>query len=144
MKKLLYIFAISCMLLTVSTSCDKRDCNGNLDGMWQLLELRDKDNVVLFNKDSMIFYSFQLDMASFNKQSGSQLFMRSSFEYTPQQIRIYAPLDYVGNKHDSIFPMSELAPVGVPADGIFHIESLSGSRMMLKTNQGAALSFRKY
>ena len=40
--------------------------------------------------------------------------------------------------------MSILSVVGVPEDGIFHIVSLTGSSMLLKTNDGELLTFRKY
>ena len=33
-------------MLIAMTSCNKWDCNGDLDGMWQLTEWRDKDNAV--------------------------------------------------------------------------------------------------
>ena len=42
-------------MLTMA-SCDKWDCNGDLDGMWQLMEWRDKDDVVKAIKQDMIFF----------------------------------------------------------------------------------------
>ena len=61
----------------VMTGCDKWDCNGDLDGMWQLTEWRDKNNVVKATKQDMIFYSFQLQMASFRKKKGEPNYIRS-------------------------------------------------------------------
>ena len=118
-------------MLIAMTSCDKWDCNGDLDGMWQLTEWRDKDNAVKATKRDMIFYSFQLQMASFRKQSGERFFIRTSIEYA-------------GNGHDAVRPMSVLAPVGVPEDGIFQIQVLTGSTMVLKTSGQDVLTFRKY
>ena len=111
------------MLVTAAmllAGCNKWDCNGDLDGMWQLTEWRDKDNKVKATKQNMIFYSFQLQMA------------------------IFDPIEYAGSGHDNILPMSVLAPFGVPADGIFHVQTLTGSTMMLTTNNQDVLTFRKY
>ncbi len=125
----------------VVTGCDKRDCNGDLDGMWQMLEWRDKENVVKATKDDMIFYSFQLQMADFRKVDNE---IRTSLKVTPEQIIIYDPIIYKGNGHDEIRPMSELSVFGVPEDGIMWIQVLTGSRMELKTNNQDILIFRKY
>lgn len=142
MKRLFYILCVCCLLL-VAASCNKRDCNGNLDGCWQLLEWRNSDGTLLADKDSMIFYCFQLQMACFNKNSG-QHYLRSSLEVFPDRFRIYDPMDYIGDRHDTIFPMSVLSVMGVPADGIFHILSIGSSRMSLTTNNGDVLQLRKY
>ena len=131
-------------MLIAMTSCDKWDCNGDLDGMWQLTEWRDKDNAVKATKRDMIFYSFQLQMASFRKQSGERFFIRTSMAASPEQIKIYDPIEYAGNGHDAVQPMSVLAPVGVPEDGIFQIQVLTGSTMVLKTSGQDVLTFRKY
>lgn len=140
MKRGFYIIALLSLLMVV-TGCDKRDCNGDLDGMWQMLEWRDKENVVKATKDDMIFYSFQLQMADFRKVDNE---IRTSLKVTPEQIIIYDPIIYKGNGHDEIRPMSELSVFGVPEDGIMWIQVLTGSRMELKTNNQDVLIFRKY
>jgi len=141
-KTTLYILVLASMLIAV-IGCDKRDCNGDLDGMWQLLEWRDKDDVVKATKEDMIFYCFQLQMASFQRQSG-EFFIRTSMEATPEEIRIYNPIEYIGNGHDKIQPMSILSEVGVPEDGILWVQTLTGSTMVLKTDGQDILTFRKY
>ena len=143
MKVRLYILAIVAAVLSM-TSCDKKDCNGDLDGMWQLTEWRGADNTVKATKQDMIFYSFQLQMSSFQKNRNGSLFIRALLKVSPDQITIYNPFDYVGDSHDEVRPMSILSEVGVPEDGIFHIVSLTGSSMLLKTNDGEFLTFRKY
>ena len=141
MKRRLYYILALLSLLMVVTGCDKRDCNGDLDGMWQMLEWRDKENVVKATKDDMIFYSFQLQMADFSKVGNE---IRTSLKVTPEQIIIYDPIIYKGNGHDGFLPMSELSSFGVPEDGIMWIQVLTGSRMELKTNNQDILIFRKY
>lgn len=142
-KAKLYILALAALIVAV-TSCNKRDCNGDLDGMWQLTEWRDKDNAVKATKEDMIFYSFQLQMASFRKQSGEDFYIRTMLEASPERIRIYDPAEYVGDMHDEVQPMSILSVVGVPEDGIFWVQVLNGSTMVLKTNDQDLLTFRKY
>lgn len=139
----LYILAIVAAMLTMS-SCDKKDCNGDLDGMWQLTEWRDADNVVKATKQDMIFYSFQLQMSSFRRENDTPFFIRALLKVSPDRITIYNPFEYVGDKHDEVRPMSILSSVGVPEDGIFWIESLTNSSMLLRTNEGSRLTFRKY
>lgn len=121
--------------------CDKWDCNGDLDGMWQLTEWRDKDDVVKATKQDMIFYGFQLQMACFHWHNRLE---RSSIKVSPEQIYIYDPIKYKGGGHDEILPMSTLSPYGVPEDGIFLIQVLTGSKMVLKTTSQDVLTFRKY
>ena len=137
------IFCIIILLaIVVLTGCNKWDCNGDLDGMWQMTEWRDKDGVVKATKQDMIFYSFQLQMASFRKPGWDV--RNASMKFNLEQIYIYEPVRYKGAGHDEILPPSELAPFGVPEDGIFLIQVLTGSEMMLKTNNQDILTFRKY
>lgn len=126
------------------TSCNKWDCNGDLDGMWQMTEWRDKDGAVVATKEDMIFYSFQLQMACFRKQSGEYFYIRTMLEASPERIRIYDPAEYVGNRHEVVRPMSILSVVGVPEDGVMWVQTLTGNTMVLKTNTQDVLTFRKY
>ena len=129
----------------VMTGCNKKDCNGDLDGMWQLTEWRDKDNVVKATKQDMIFYSFQLQMACFRKRNGDDLLLHNtSLKVSPEQVYIYDPVEYMGDGHDKVQPMSVLSPYGVPEDGIFLIQVLTSSTMQLRTNGQDVLTFRKY
>ena len=143
MKERFYILVLAAMLMAL-TGCDKRDCNGDLDGMWQLTEWRDKGNNVKATKDDMIFYSFQLQMASFRKESDTKFFIRTMMAYSPEKILIYSPTEYVGNRHDETQPMSILSVMGVPEDGVLWVQALTGSAMVLKTNDQDVLTFRKY
>ena len=145
MKRVLHILIIAAMAMAM-TGCNKKDCNGDLDGMWQLTEWRDKDNVVKATKEDMIFYSFQLQMATFRKitSEGNFTGLNSMLEVSPNQIRIYDPALYGGNGHDELKPMAELSVFGVPEDGIFQVQVLTGSAMQLKTNSQEVLTFRKY
>ena len=142
---ILFVFVAIAMTMALS-GCNKADCNGDLDGMWQLTQWRDKDNVVKGTKEDMIFYSFQLQMATFRKKGSGDIFfsINSMLEVSPDKIRIYDPAIYNGNGHDEIKSMSELSVFGVPEDGIMWVQVLTGSTMELKTNMGDILTFRKY
>lgn len=141
---IVFCLLISSFIFLLVMSCDKWDCNGDLDGMWQLTEWRDNAGNTKATKKDMIFYSFQLQMASFRKNSGKKFFIRTSMEVTPEKIHIYDPIEYAGNGHDEVQPMSVLSLVGVPEDGILWVEVLTGSAMVLKTNNQDVLTFRKY
>ena len=143
MKGFFYILAFTTVLIAI-TSCNKWDCNGDLDGMWQMTEWRDKDGAVRATKEDMIFYSFQLQMASFRKESGEHFFIRTMLEASPERILIYDPAEYVGNGHEQVQPMSVLSVVGIPGDGVLWVQTLTGSTMVLKTNTLDILTFRKY
>lgn len=136
------IFIAFVAMLMAMTGCDKWDCNGKLDGMWQLTEWRDVAGNVKATKEDMIFFSFQLQMASFQRQEKE---MRTSLQVNSEEFRIYDPIIYNStNSDDEVQPMSVLAPFGVPNDGVFKIQVLTGSAMVLKTNNQDVLTFRKY
>ena len=142
MKRIYSIFLL--VVMTVAfTGCDKWDCNGDLDGMWQLTEWRGTDKTLKATKEDKIFYSFQLQMAAFRK-NGDEFYIRTLLEANSEQILISKPIIYEGNGHDAVQPMSILSVVGVPEDGIFYIKELTGKSMKLQTKNQETLSFRKY
>lgn len=143
MNRILYLFAVLSFIMGLS-SCDKKDCNGDLDGMWQLIEWKTADGVVKEDRESMIFYSFQLQMARFDRKSFPLFSLMSSLEVNPSSIRIYNPFRYQGEGHDIAYPMSSLAGVGVPESGYMKIEHLTTQSMVLSTESGETLRFRKY
>ena len=83
-------------------------------------------------------------MASFRKKKGEPNYIRSLMKASPEEIIIYDPFEYVGNGHDAVQPMSVLSGFGVPADGIFRVQVLTGSNMVLRTTEEDILTFRKY
>lgn len=138
-KAKLYILALVAAVLSMS-SCDKKDCNGDLDGMWQLTEWRDKatDHIVKTNQDSL-YYCFQQKLVKFQHGSLSEHYL-SRFEHTSDELVIGQTTAWPA---DEVRPLTELAPFGVPADGRLHVERLSNSHMVLST-AASTLTFRKY
>ena len=127
-----------------SFSCDKVDCNGHLDGQWQMIEWTSPSGELVGNSEMQIYYSFQLQMMMFQKLSESLGQQRASFENQSSAIRIYDPIEYQGNGHDRILPMNVLSRYAVPSDGIMKIEHLTSQKMVLYSTEKGRLTFRKY
>ncbi len=125
-------------------SCDKTGCNGDLDGQWQMTEWKSPSGEVVGGKEMKIYYSFLLQMMMFQRLSTSAAYQLSSFENCKSHVRVYDPVKYQGNGHDSIMPMSDLAIYGVPADGIMNVDVLAGSKLVLSSREQGTLTFRKY
>ena len=137
--------AIVALISVLLFSCDKVDCNGDLDGQWQMIEWTSPSGELVGNNEMQIYYSFQLQMVGFQRLSptnnGRQ---RSSFENQNSAIRIYDPIEYQGNGHDEILSMDVLKQYGVPSDGVMKIESLTSKTLVLTSTETGKLCFRKY
>lgn len=125
-------------------SCDKIDCNGDLDGQWQMTEWISPTGEIIGNKDLQLYYSFQLQMMMFQRFSSPSAQQRSLFEHRGTSIRIYNPFLYVGDGHDEFLSMDVLQRYGVPYDGIMEIEHLSSNKLILSSAERGRLTFRKY
>lgn len=124
-------------------SCEnKRDHNGDLGGMWQLLEWRNAQNQVVKDKHSRIFYSVQLQLIRLRDYHDAGQYYQCYFRHTPDSLIIYRPTYY--SAKDSLVSMSDLLRFGVPADGGFRILSLHSDRMVLTSADTLTLVFRKY
>lgn len=145
MKNILY-YIIFLTFTAGIFSCSKQDCNGDLDGMWQLTEWKDSQGSVVATKENMIFYSFQLQMMRFDRKTTPYLYCLSSFEYQGDRIRIFRPItiDSDNPGHDLVHEMSYLFPVGVPLDGVMHIERLTSRELILTCPSTGVMKFRKY
>lgn len=148
MKKITCVIFLL-VTLSVFTTCDKWDCNGNLDGMWQMTEwwqTRDGNQELIAVKDSQIYYSFQLSMVRFQRYHKDKYRMiQASFSLSVSQLKVYNPLGLAVNHHETFRDMKELSVFGVPESGIFRIEYLSSDRFVLVSEECKdSLIFRKY
>ncbi len=135
MKRLFLITTVLCCLL----SCEnKRDHNGDLGGMWQLLEWRKDTTVVATNEDG-IYYHFQLKLMEL-RHLGDDYYYLARFTHTHDSLIVD---EVYSQPFDSIVSISDLKDFGVPADGRFHIDALSDSHMILSSEEGS-MRFRKY
>ncbi|MGN0233694.1 MAG: lipocalin-like domain-containing protein [Bacteroidaceae bacterium] len=139
-RRMLLLVAILCSALC---SCEnKRDKNGDLGGMWQMLEWRNVQNQVLKDKRSRIFYSVQLKLIRLRDYNDRGDYYQCYFRHTPDSLVIYRPTLY--SAKDSLVSLSDLARFGVPADGKFRIQVLNSDRMVLTSADTLTLVFRKY
>ena len=125
------------------TACEnKRDHNGDLGGMWQMVEWRDAQDRVMATKEDQIFYSVQLKLIEFRDHNDGTMgdYYLAYFRHTPDSLIIYRPVNYA---KDSLVSLTDLARYGVPADGRFHIDALSDDMMILRSSAGT-INFRKY
>lgn len=139
------IFILANLLLPfMFISCDKMDCNDGLDGQWQMYEWVSPDGGVIAGTEMKLYYSFQLQMAMFQKHSVSMGYQLTSFANMGSSIRIYDPIKYAGNGHDDILPMDTLRHYGVPQDGVMQVERLTSGTLVLSSKEYGRLSFRRY
>lgn len=140
-------------LLAVLTGCDKVPMNGELDGMWQLVQI-EADGVTQEVKDEKLYLSFQLHLAQFTRSNPQQLGRTNyyaHFEHKGNILRIYdlfkaadyeTAQDY--NNRITEENISELHPWGFyDLDTPFHVVKLTGSSMILRSDK-AQLEFRKF
>lgn len=126
--------------LVVISACEKVDCNGDLDGMWQLTSWQDlKTGQQVADKHSKIFWHVKLALMQFNKSTEATYYL-AHFRHTSDSLFVK---DVYQSPHDTPASLDALAPYGVEADGKFHVEQLSGSRMVLRT-VNHRLTFRKF
>ncbi len=138
----LYVVLILGAVLLVSCE-NKRDENGELGGMWQLLEWRNAQNKIVTDNRSRIFYSIQLKLIRLrNHNDADGNYFQCYFRHTPDSLIIYHPTSY--SAKDSLVSISDLARYGVPADGSFRIQVLNSERMVLSSADTLTLVFRKY
>ena len=134
---------LAVVLCPALLSCEnKRDHNGDLGGMWQLLEWRDAQGQVVKDKYSRIFYSVQLQLIRLRDHNDHGDYYQCYFRHTPDSLVIYRPTLY--SAKDSLVDMSHLARFGVPSDGAFRIQVLNSDRMVLTSADTLTLVFRKY
>ena len=140
MKFLYYILCLVCCTLLFS-SCKMADENGDLDGMWQLTEWRDKaTNQVIKTNANGLYYSFQKKVMMF-QQAPQESHYLSHFTHTGNELVVGKTIFW---PDETERPLTELtAKFGVPADGRFHIDVLTSTRMQLSTD-AHVLQFRKY
>lgn len=137
--------AIVALISVLLFSCDKVDCNGDLDGQWQMIEWTSPNGELVGNNEMQIYYSFQLQMMGFQRLSATNNGrQRSSFDNQGSSIRIYDPIEYQGHGHDKILSMDVLSRYGVPSNGMMKIEHLSPQKMVLSSTEKGRLTFRKY
>lgn len=144
MKNVAIIF-LFLLMIAVNFSCTKGDCNGYLDGTWQLVEWRDTGDSVKATKENEIYYSFQLSMIKLQRLDCTPARSKmASFERYGDSLRVCRPLTNLGGGHEKYSPIKELADYGIPADSSFLVKVLTSDALILSSNKSGTLVFRKY
>ncbi len=134
-----YIAILLCLPFFVSCEM-KWDENGDLDGMWQMTEWRDKaTNAIIKTKHDSIYYCVQLKLIKFqDRDFGIQPL--AYFQQTPDSLILGKIVMWPA---DTVCSYTSVKKYGVPADGRFHIDALNSNHMVLSSTD-ATLTFRKY
>lgn len=137
-----HIFFIILLLAFITSSCDKMPCNGDLDGMWQLMSISN-DSIETSTKDLKIYYSFQLHLLQLNKETSPYKRFYAHFNHSNDSLKIYdvcekSDLNIFISNPDTLkeFGITELK------DG-FKVNSLNSKTMILE-KEGTTLTFRKF
>lgn len=140
MKKILYTTLILILTASVSSSCDKMDCNGDLDGMWQMTRWEKRaDQTIVADNNSGFYYYFKLDLMKFSNVNETTYYL-SRFQHIGDSLFIG---EVYKSPFDEVVPVEELKHFGGDVHGKFRILELSSSKMIL-CNTENILSFRKY
>ena len=143
-----FLCAISLLLLSIY-ACDKVPINGQLDGMWQILNIYTPDSTRTV-KDSQAYLSFQLHLSQwdFNNQRCYAHFRREAdsiffFDFSRLSAHTTSADD------DPAITDTEMANGLMDIYGFhttnarFHINRLDHSRLVLQA-QDTILTFRKF
>lgn len=129
MRKSIIILLLGAIL---TSSCQKKDDNGNLGGFWKLLSIEESDGTVKDTKEENIFWAIQLDL----------LQVRAN-----ESLRAYGRFQHIG---DSLFVQmidtpKILSEYGLkdPTDARFGVEHLDRKKMVLQSKY-SRLTFRKF
>lgn len=145
MKHILIIIAISVALLS---SCDGFEIshNGDLDGMWHLVEVDSLSNgKVVDYVHNGIYWSFQSNLLQVDDREFVYPSQLLRFEHKNSSLSVSDPYRYDRENGDiKTVDEKELAPFGI--NGLidsFKVEQLSKSQMTLRGSL-LLLKFRKY
>lgn len=141
MKQILPFVLLAWLLTLPLTSCDKMDCNGRLDGNWQLTRWEDRSSgEVRADKHTGIYYCVKLDLIQLKRLKEGRPTFLTRFVHRDDSL-------FIGEVHmspfDEIVSRDKLVDYGVEPDGKFRVEVLNRDRMVL-SNPHSILTFRKY
>lgn len=140
MKQIL-LFTFLLLLPLLTGSCDKMDCNGQLDGNWQLTRWEDRNSgSIMADNYTGIYYCVKLNLIKISYLQGDKRTFLTRFSHRNDSL-------FIGEVYmapfDEIVSCDSLAECGVEPDGKFRIEVLNSTRMIL-SNPRSILTFRKY
>ncbi len=137
------------LLCSVLSSCETSyaDNNGVLGGMWQLeswnVTDEEGDTSVKATKEDGIYYSIQREFIQFSQTTkDNNNYYRRMFGRMSCSAGKMVITNILTAKNEPA-TLDDVSQYGVPADGVFVIESLSKERLVLSYKNNK-LCFRKY
>lgn len=125
MKRIIYIL----LALSLFSSCQKADKNGDLDGFWKLLQIEDfAENQIVDTREEDRFWSVQLDLMT---TTGGG---KGRFQYIGDSL--FVQMIYIPSNH-------RMVGLYNPKDERFGVVHLSSKKMILQSKD-ALLEFRKF
>lgn len=148
------LLAVFLTVLTLSlTSCEmETHSNGQLDGFWQLHSI---DTIASGKTVNMVskrrFWSFQAKLLKTSDYTGTSATILLRFQHDGDTLRLYDPVKYKATITDPdgmdtpLTDPSLLLPYGIPSlSSSFRILTLSSEWMILESNEGIRIRFRKF
>lgn len=136
-------------------SCDKTPANGDLDGMWQLMEASEADGNggyanAVSRKEDGIYWNFQLQLLMIHSQfeplNGHTFDTAARFTRSGNKLDITATYVHFGDR-DSLLAdpaCGELIPLGIHGNSAsYTIDKINAKEMVLSSVHNR-LVFRKF
>lgn len=148
-QKHIYIYYIVAILsLFLQTSCEnKRDDSGTLGGMWQLVEWRNADGSIAYDKPGKhIYYKIRSNLLMLQELPGEvDTYFMTYYHMEDENLVINQPYTIVKDAELDTIPytIDALRKYGIPGNGRLHIDVLKSDKMVLSGEEGT-LRFRKY
>lgn len=147
--KHIYIYCIVALLsLFLYSSCEnKRDDSGTLGGMWQLVEWRNSDGSLAYDKPgTKIYYKIRNNILMLQELPGeTETYFLTYYHLDDDYLVIKQPYTIVRDAELDTIPhtIEALHKYGIPSNGRLHIDVLESDKMVLTGEEGT-LRFRKY
>lgn len=136
------------LLLVILSVCwlsceNKRDTNGDLGGMWQMIHCVNQEGKSLYNKrDTTLYFSVRNQLFMFEEEPGGTAnYFVSYFDIHADILSFSNILHFPSNR---IVTPAALKRYMVPEDGTFRIEALTQERLILSSGDTLRMTFRKY
>ena len=153
-KHNLYIPLLFLILSLGFSNCDKLPKNGELDGMWQLMEIQYNNNgsydSIVNQKEKQIYLSIQLDLFAFKSYKTFYPPLTEEtigrFNHTNNKLKLYDFYKHYDDKDVSIDNVNTtiLRPLGIDGNKAdFTIEDLDSEKMILYSTY-ARIILRKF
>ena len=148
-RKHIYIYCIVALLsMLLCTSCEnKRDDSGTLGGMWQLVEWRNADGSLAYDKpDTRIYYKIRNNLLMLQElPDEAETYFLTYYHLEDDYLVINQPYTIVRDAElDTVqYTIDALRKYGIPGNGRLRIDVLVSDKMVLTGEEGT-LRFRKY